>query len=434
MSVPAFVKNTLLPRHTSAGRLLRRVWSAIRDARPRPPAHSEAELLARMDEFNRNAETYWQAVASEPGARATALAKPFTTVADASSILYRLGMVLNELQLGVGHTVLDLGAGACWLSSCLNRLRCHTISMDVSPKALELGEELFRLDPRQRLDLAPRFLAYDGRRFPLADESVDRIVCFDAFHHVPNEDEILAEMFRVLRRGGRVVFAEPGEGHSHAGSSLLEAQRFQVLENELDLRALTSKAKRLGFTDLLVKPYPDAVAVTLSADEYFRFMDGDDRFYPLDTVRRSLRSFYVFVLLKGPESFDSRNPKVLRAAIEARVAGGVLRGAPREEVGLEVRLRNAGDTVWLHEELPVGGYVRLGGHLVNERREPVDWDFFRAWLPGPVAPGETVTVQARVRLPDAPGRHLLRLDLVDEGIAWFEQSGSPVTELALIVD
>ena len=434
MSVPAFVKNTLLPRHTAAGRLLRRVWSRIRDARPRPPVHSEAELLARMDEFNRNAETYWQAVASEPGARATALAKPLTTVADASSILYRLGMVLNELQLGVGHTVLDLGAGACWLSSCINRLRCHTISMDVSPKALELGEELFRLDPRQRLDLAPRFLAYDGRRFPLAAESVDRIVCFDAFHHVPNEDEILAEMFRVLRRGGRAVFAEPGEGHSHAGSSLLEAQRFQVLENELDLRALTSKAKRLGFTDLLVKPYPDAGAVTLSADEYFRFMDGDDRFYPLDTVRRSLRSFYVFILLKGPESFDSRNPKVLRAAIEARVAGGVLRGAPREEVALEVSLRNAGDTVWLHEEQPVGGYVRLGGHLVNERREPVDWDFFRAWLPASVAPGETVTVEARVRLPDAPGRHLLRLDLVDEGIAWFEQSGSPVTELTLIVD
>jgi hypothetical protein len=117
MSVPAFVKNRLLPRHTSAGRLLRRVWSAIRDARPRPPARSEAELLARMDEFNRNAETYWQAVASEPGARATALAKPFTTVADASSILYRVGMILNELHLGVGHTVIDLGAGACWLSS-----------------------------------------------------------------------------------------------------------------------------------------------------------------------------------------------------------------------------------------------------------------------------------------------------------------------------
>src|SRR5262249_5549214 len=159
---------------------------------------------------------------------------------------------------GVGHTVLDLGAGACWLSSCLNRLRCRTISMDVSPKALELGEELFRLDPRQRLDLAPRFLAYDGRRFPLADASVDRIVCFGAFDHVPNEDEILAEIFRVLKRGGRAVFAEPGEGHSHAGTSLLEEQRFHVLENELDLRALAVKAERLGFTDLLVKPYADA--------------------------------------------------------------------------------------------------------------------------------------------------------------------------------
>jgi hypothetical protein len=159
-----------------------------------------------------------------------------------------------------------------------------------------------------------------------------------------------------------------------------------VLENELDLRALPSKAKRLGFTDLLGKPYPDAVAVTLSADEYFRFMDGDDRFYPWDTVRRSLRSFYVFVLLKGPESFDSRNPKVLRAAIEARVAGGVLRGAPREEVGLEVGLRNAGNTVWLHEEQLVGGYVRLGGHLVNERREPVDWVLLPRVAAGPGRP------------------------------------------------
>ena len=430
----AFVKKTLLPRHTYIGRLLRRMRSAMQDGRQRGPAYSQPELLARVDEFNRNAEAYWQAVASEPGARATALAKPFTTVADASSILYRLGMVLTELNLGVGHTVLDLGAGACWLSSCLNRLRCRTISMDVSPKALELGEELFRLDPRQRLDLAPRFLAYDGRRFPLADESVDRIVCFDAFHHVPNEDEILAEMFRVLKRGGRAVFAEPGEGHSHAGSSLLEEQRFHVLENELDLRALAEKAERLGFTDLLVKPYADAVAVTLSAREYFRFMEGDDRYFPLDTLRRSLRSFYVFILLKGPESFDSRNPQVLRAAIEARVAGGVLRGAPREEVGLEVRLRNTGDTLWLHEELPAGGYVRLGGHLLSERGEPVDWDFFRAWLPASVAPGKTVSVQARVRLPESAGRHLLHLDLVDEGIAWFEQFGSSVAEVELLVE
>jgi hypothetical protein len=37
-------------------------------------------------------------------------------------------------------------------------------------------------------------------------------------------------------------------------------------------------------------------------------------------------------------------------------------------------------------------------------------------------------------LPDRAGRHLLRLDLVDEGVAWFEQHGSPTTELELLVD
>ena len=202
----------LLPRHTRVGRFLRRVRGALRKDRPHGRLFSQADLLARTDEFNRNAETYWKDLAANPTDREALLRKPFGTVEDAASILYRLGIVLSELRLGVGHTVLDLGAGACWLSAYLNRLGARTIALDVSPTALELGRELFRLDPRQRPDLDPQFLVYDGRRIPLPDDSVDRVVAFDAFHHVPNEDEILGEIFRVLRDGGRAVFAEPGEG------------------------------------------------------------------------------------------------------------------------------------------------------------------------------------------------------------------------------
>src|SRR4029079_5946278 len=132
----------------------------------------------------------------------------------------RLGLVLSELRLGIGHTVLDFAAGSCWLSSFLNRLRCRTVSIDVSATALELGRELFRLDPRHRLDLEPQFLPYDGHRIPLPDAWVYRVACCDPFHHVPNQDEVLRELFRVLRPGGRVVFAEPGEGHSHMDQSL----------------------------------------------------------------------------------------------------------------------------------------------------------------------------------------------------------------------
>jgi SAM-dependent methyltransferase len=432
--VTAFVKRTLLPRHTRLGRFLRRVRGGIRDRATGARPYSQEELLARTNDFNRNAERYWAELAADPASRDALLRKPFATVDDAASILYRTGLVLAELRLGVGHTVLDLGAGACWLSAFLNRLGARTIAVDVSSTALALGQELFRLDPRQRLDLDPRFLAYDGRRLPLPDVSVDRVVSFDAFHHVPNEDEILAEIFRVLQVGGRAVFAEPGEGHSHMGHSRFEAERFHVLENELDLEHLERKARAIGFTAFLAKPYPDPGAITLTSREYFGFMRGRDLSFPIDDLRRSLRGFYLFVLTKGPESFDTRNPRALKAVLSLLSRPYPVAGPPGAEIALRIEARNTGDTLWLSEERPAGGYVRLGGHLLSEQREAVNWDFLRASLPSDLPPGGAAIVEARFRLPVSAGRYFLRLDMVDEGIAWFEQHGSHVIEIQLVVE
>jgi hypothetical protein len=97
-------------------------------------------------------------------------------------------------------------------------------------------------------------------------------------------------------------------------------------------------------------------------------------------------------------------------------------------------VRNTGDTPWLHEEQPAGGYVRLGGHLLSEKRETVNWDFFRAALPSDVPTGGTVVVEAHFHLPASAGRYVLRIDMVDEGIAWFEQHGSHVIEAELVVE
>jgi ubiquinone/menaquinone biosynthesis C-methylase UbiE len=427
-----FIKTTVLPRHSGLGRRLRRIRTVL--DKPHGQVLSEAELITRTEEFNRSAETYWQGIEADPTARANALRKPFATINEASSILYRLGIVLGELHTGPGQVVLDFGAGSGWLSACLNRLGCRTISMDVSATAVKLGRETFRLDPRQRPELDPQFVAYDGHRLPLPDESVDRVVCFDAFHHLPNPDEILAEIFRVLKTGGRAVFAEPGKGHFRKNEAQFDARRFHVLESGLDIRHLVAAASRLGFSECLVKPYPDAVAISLSAKEYFRLMDGADRFFPVDGLRRSLRDFHVFILVKGREVFDSRSPSILRAKISTSRSSRPIRGAPGESVCLALDIRNSGDTTWRHEESPVGGFVRLGGHLLTESGEATNWDFFRVPLPHSVPPGKTVSVEACFRLPDASGRYRLQLDLVDEGIVWFEAHGSPTIELELIVD
>ena len=398
----------------------------------RLPSTRALDVLRRTEEFNRNAETYWRDVKTDPAGRRHVLNRPLGNVGEAAQVLYRLGIVLAELRPGLGHTVLDFASGSGWLSAWLNRLGCRTIALDVSPTALELGRELFALDARQRPELRPEFLAYDGRRIPLPDASVDRIVSFDGFHHVPNPDEVLLELARVLKPGGRAVFAEPGEGHSDTDASRVETEKAGVLENELDVQGFTRAAERAGFTDVKLKPYPDPGAIRVSPADYLSLQGGDDARFPMQELRDGLKRFYLFVLAKGAGRHDSRAPNLLRAEIRADV--GTLRGAGRSSVSVPVRVRNVGDTLWLSEPDGLGGYVMLAGHLHSARGDRVVRGAFRVPLPYPVAPGQSVELQVAVPLPAEIGRYQVELDLVDENVAWFGQSGSPTTRLAVEVD
>ena len=416
------------------GRVRRRLRRAAGRAAPHGHHHqhrqfSESELLARADEWNRNAESHWQSIRTDRAGREHALGKPMSTVQDTGPMLYRLGLLITELRLGVGHTVLDFAAGSCWLSSLLNRLRCRTISIDVSPTALELGKELFALDPRQRPELEPRFLPYDGHQIPLAAGSVDRIAVFDAFHHVPNQDEVLREMARVLRPGGRVVMAEPGENHSHADQSHMEMERFGVLENDIHFDELAHKARAAGFSAVLVKPYAAPEAMTFTEQQFLSFMKGRDSVFPVRAIRASLHDFLLIILLKGEEQKDSRAPGLLRAAFELKGPPAPLLAEPGETLRLEVAVRNDGDTLWLHEVDAIGGYVGAGVHVLSAGGEMVVHSAARQALPKDVAPGETVSFTVAVPLPAARGDYVLRIDLVDEFVVWFEMAGSAVLDV-----
>lgn len=50
---------------------------------------------------------------------------------------------------------------------------------------------------------------YDGRHLPMADESVDHILCNQVLEHVFEPIEFLLELHRVLRPGGRIMLTVP---------------------------------------------------------------------------------------------------------------------------------------------------------------------------------------------------------------------------------
>ncbi len=77
--------------------------------------------------------------------------------------------------------------------------------------------------------------------------------------------------------------------------------------------------------------------------------------------------------------------------------------------------------------------VTLSYHWHDAAGNTVIWDGLRTPLASDVAPGVSVTLQAKVTTPPAAGSYRLTFDLVRENVAWFQTLGSAPTRLTVVV-
>jgi ubiquinone/menaquinone biosynthesis C-methylase UbiE len=152
-----------------------------------------------------------------------------------------VAVLLQALRVTPGMTVVEFGAGTGWLSRFLTQLGCRAILVDVSPTALRIARELYRRQPVVG-DRPEPHLEYDGRRIALLpDASVDRILCFDAFHHAPDPDAIVREFGRLLTRRDRRVLSQ--DRAIRSGASQFETRTYGVVGEDVDVTPLAHGAR-----------------------------------------------------------------------------------------------------------------------------------------------------------------------------------------------
>jgi SAM-dependent methyltransferase len=375
----------------------------------------EKQILKDTDQYNLAAEYYFKKKENDRYLRE----KPFVLSKSDFEVQVRFALLIDALDISIADTVLDFGAGTCWTSALLNRMGVRTISLDVSRTALKIGkEEVFQFDKRQKMELNPSFIAYNGRRIPLVDGSVDRILCFEAFHHIPNQQEILNEMYRVLRNGGKAGFSEPGEGHSLSAEAIRESEAYGVLENDIDAPDFRQKAEAAGFTGFTLKPYLTPNRVTFTLEEYLKFLEGRGNHSTKQLVS-SLSPLPLIILEKSKGKVDSKHPNVLKAKIA--IIEGARKAGPGEVLNIVVRVKNAGDTLWLSEPHGAPCRVALGIRMVEDRERK---DFARGFLTKDLPPGNEDVIKVSFRTPDRIGRYVLEFDMVNEQVCWFIDRGS----------
>lgn len=109
-----------------------------------------------------------------------------------------LDTVGRLLPFQAGERILEVGCGAGHLTRRLNDAGAEVVGVDANPNASAVaGSDLVRTMRAEALE------------FP--DASFDSIVSVHAIEHIPELEEALQEMARVLRPGGRALFIYPAE-------------------------------------------------------------------------------------------------------------------------------------------------------------------------------------------------------------------------------
>jgi SAM-dependent methyltransferase len=197
-------------------------------------------------------------------------------------------LVGSELDDGYDRS-LEIGAGTGYFS--LNLLQAGVVAeatcTDISPGMMAtLGRNA------QRLGLKVRTARADAESLPFADASFDLVLGHAVLHHLPNLRRAFGEFHRVLRPGGRIVFAgEP----SRLGDRIASYPKRGA-------GAVAPTWRRLLRARPAVRPSSNGNGGPPARDDHEleRFVDIH-AFEPGDLSRHAKRAGFVDVVVRGEE-------------------------------------------------------------------------------------------------------------------------------------
>jgi SAM-dependent methyltransferase len=167
----------------------------------------------------------------------------------------------DRLDLRPGMTVLDLGCGEGRHAFEAYRRGASVVAVDWGVSEVETTKRwlgaIAEAGEAGRADdgtvAAYEVVRGDLRHLPFPDASVDRVIASEVLEHIPDDVPAMAEIFRVLKPGGRVAVTVPRYGpericwalsdeyHANAGGHI-RIYRADVLRTRLAAAGLVPGA------------------------------------------------------------------------------------------------------------------------------------------------------------------------------------------------
>jgi ArsR family transcriptional regulator len=155
--------------------------------------------------------------------------------------------------------IADLGAGDGTLSRLLARQAESVHCVDSSPRMVQVGRALAKKEQLRNLT----YVLGNIEKVPLPDRSIDLALLSQALHHAENPRQALAEAFRILKPGGRLIVLDLRAHRFEKARELYADRWLGFKENELhdwieeagfaqsEVRVVAKESKEPGFETLL---------------------------------------------------------------------------------------------------------------------------------------------------------------------------------------
>lgn len=108
--------------------------------------------------------------------------------------------IMAQVEAEPFHSFLDVGCGTGAILSKIAK-KARLCGIDLSPSMVARAQEA--------LGEKAELVVSDAEMLPWPDKTFDTVCCTFSFHHYPDPKKVLSEMNRVLRKGGRLILADP---------------------------------------------------------------------------------------------------------------------------------------------------------------------------------------------------------------------------------
>ena len=113
-------------------------------------------------------------------------------------------LIKKNVQLKPKMDFLEIGCGRARVSVMLARLGLNVIGIDISPEAITLAKKIFKKN-----NLKGSFVCGDIENLPFSSNKFDFVFGGGVLEHVENTQKAFDEVFRVLRKKGKLITTMP---------------------------------------------------------------------------------------------------------------------------------------------------------------------------------------------------------------------------------